>query len=74
MALAKRRTVDEAVPDRDEIKARIEAMMPLVHELAPKGERDRKVADEVIEAFRMPKSTAPCNPAAMAAGSAATRR
>ena len=52
MALAKRRTVDEAVPDRDEIKARIEAMMPLVHELAPKGERDRKVADEVIEAFR----------------------
>ena len=52
MALAKRQAVDEAVPDRDEIKARTEAMMPLVRELALKGERDRKVADEVIEAYR----------------------
>ena len=52
MALARRQAVDEAVPTRDEVKSRTEAMMPLVRELALKGERDRKVADEVIEAYR----------------------
>ncbi len=52
MALAARRTAGPTVPTREEVKSRALAMMPLVRELALKGERDRKVADEVIEAFR----------------------
>lgn len=52
MAVAKRQAFDDAVPTREEIATRVEAMLPLVRELALKGERERKVADEVIEAFR----------------------
>lgn len=52
MAPATRQTAIRDVPDRDEIKARTAAILPLVREKALAGERDRKVADAVIEAFR----------------------
>ena len=74
MAVAKRQAVHDAVPTRDEIASRVEAMMPMVRELALKGERDRQVADEVIEALRGAESIVPCSPAASAAGNTATRR
>ena len=49
--MATRQSVFEATPDREEIQSRIAAMLPLVRDNALAGERDRKVADEVIEAF-----------------------
>ena len=52
MALATRRTIPPAVPDRDEIKARIAALLPLAREKALENERERKIADAVIEAYK----------------------
>ena len=50
--MATQQTVFQPIPDREEIDARIAAMLPLVRENALAGERERKVADEVIEAFK----------------------
>ncbi len=50
--MATRQTVFQPIPEREEINARIAAMLPLVRENALAGERGRKVADEVIEAFK----------------------
>ena len=52
MALATRQTVTPAVPDRDEIKARIAALLPLAREKALENEREGKIADAVIEAYK----------------------
>ena len=52
MALATRQTVTPAVPDRDEIKTRIAALLPLARENALENERESKIADAVIEAYR----------------------
>ena len=49
--MAIRQIAFDAVPDRDEIGARIAAMLPLVRDRALAGERERKIDDEVIEAF-----------------------
>lgn len=40
------------VPGREEVKARARAILPLAREHAQEAERNRKCADEVIEAFR----------------------
>ena len=52
MALAKPHSPTPAVPDRDGIRARAEAILPLARDLALAGERDRKAADAVIGALK----------------------
>ena len=52
MALATQHSPTPAAPDRDEIRARAEAIMPMARDMALASERDRKAADAVIEAYK----------------------
>ena len=52
MALATRQTIPPAVPGREEIKARIAALLPLARDTALENEREGRIADAVIEAYK----------------------
>ncbi len=74
MALATRQTIPPAVPDREEIKARIAALPPLARDTALENEREGRIADAVIEAYKASGIHRVPSPGVTAAGNAATKR